>query len=167
MSLTTKRQMSSYGAELRTSENNEHDLPSSDAGSPDLTSAKPLRYPSSSASDRSPKRIKRHQDPRTPTTCAAKALKPITTSKEHRVPLVDLGSNPLTQKNPRQQEVHMPKIDRYGALAAENDPAPPKLGSDEESFGGGDIFTSTDQQQFSALRSKMQRHDYEESTTEF
>lgn len=176
---TTKHQISSREAELRTPGHDEHELPSSDAISPDLPVAKSFRSPHSSASSRAPKRIKRHQDSRTPTTRATKNLIPITASKEHRpstmrvgrVPLADLGSTQgpglATPKKLKCREHPTPKTDGAGVSPTENDQAPQKSDSDEESFGGGDIFTSTDQQQLSALGRKLPRHSYDETTTEF
>ena len=171
---TTKRQVSSHGAESK----DKPDLPSSDAGSRVMPVPKPLHPSSQRASSRAPKRIKRPQDPKTPTTQAAKFLKPITTSKEHwrstmkigRKPLADLGSaqgpGPLTPRNPRHQEHHTPIIDGAGAVSMENDQLQIS-GSDEDSFGGGDMFTSTDQQQLSALHSDPPRHYHDETTTDF
>ena len=173
---TTKRQMSFHGAELKTLGNSKRDLPSSDADTP---AANPLCSPNPRASSRAPKRIKRPQDPKTPTTCAARGLKPNNSSREYwrsttrvdRVPLADLGSmqglGPLTSKNQRHQGHHTLGLDEAGEVPTENDQESPKLGSDEESFDGGDIFTSTDQQQLSALRSKPPGHCYDETTTEF
>ena len=176
---TAKRQMSSHGVKLTTLRTDKRDLPLSDADSPDLPAAKPLDFSNSRASSRAPKRVERLQDPKTPTTSAAKKLKCTITSKEKwrstmridRVPLADLGStqgrDPLTPKNARHREHHTPRIDGADVVVAENDQEPQKFGSDEESFGGGDIFTSTDQQQLSALRSEVPQHYYEETTTEF
>ena len=173
---TTKRQMSFHGAELKTIGNGKRDLPSSDA---DMSAANPLCSPNSRASSRAPKRIKRPQDLKTPTTCAAQGLKPSTSSKEHwrsatridRVPLADLGSTqglgPSTPKKQRHQGHHTLRLDEAEEVPTENDQESSKLGSDEESFGGGDIFTSTDQQQLSPLRSKPPGHCYDETTTEF
>ena len=176
---TTKPRSSSYGVESRTQENDIYDSLSSDAENPDVLATKSLRSPYSKASSRAPKRIKRLQNPRTPPNCVAKPLKSTTSSKEYRrsamkggrVPLADLvstqGPIPPTQTSSRHEEHLIPKVDTGVELSREHDEAPPKLGSDEESFDGGDIFTSTDQRQFSTLRKKAPRHDYEETTTEF
>ncbi|CAF9903873.1 MAG: hypothetical protein ALECFALPRED_003021 [Alectoria fallacina] len=173
---TNKHQTSSHGAQSRTPGHSERDLPSSDANSSDLPAAKSY---TPSASSRAPKRIKRHLDSRTPTTCATKSLNPMTTSKEYRrstmrvgrVPLADLGSmqgpGSLTPQNPRHQEHHTPKTEGAGEVPTQNDQAHHRFDSDAESFGGGDIFTSTDQQQLSAFHCKLPRHDYDETTTEF
>lgn len=169
---TTKHQTSSHGAEARTSG---RDIPSSD-GNRDLPAAKSLGSPNSSASSRAPRRIKRPLDPKTPVTRATKCLKPMTTSREHRRSTMRVGRVPLgstqglgfmTPKNPKHREHHTPKTDGAGEGPTENDQAHQTCDSDEESFGGGDIFTSTDQQQLSALRSNVLRHDYDETTTEF
>ncbi len=175
----TKLQVSSHGAESTAPGYDERNLPSSGANSPNLPVAKPFRSPHSSASSRAPKRIKRHQDSRTPTTCATKDLKANTTSNEHwrstrygRVPLADLGSTQrpslLTPRNQKYQEHPTPKTDRAREFLTEIGEAPQKSDSDEESFGGGDIFTSTDQQKLSTLHKEMPRHSYDdETTTEF
>ena len=153
----------------------ERDLPLPDANSPDPATAKPFRSSNSSASSRAAKRIKRHPDPRTPIGNAANILKPTNTSKESLRSIArdsTQGSCPLTpkdqkiSKNREYQELHMPKSDGAGRLK-ENERAPPILDSDEESFSGGDIFTSTDQQQLSAQRRRLPRHGYDETTTEF
>lgn len=168
---TNKRQLSSHGSESRTRGIDKRDLTSSDADIPDLPAT--IRSPTSRASSRASKRIRRPQDPNTPTTCAAIFT---TTSKEHcrsstRIGRVPLGSTQgpgsLTPKNPRHRKRITPKSGGADEVPTENGPLPPKSGSDEESFGGGDIFTSTDQQQLSALRRKLVRHDYDETTTEF
>ena len=153
-----------------------------DAISPDPATAKSFRSSNSSASSRAAKRIKGNPDPVTPIGNAAKILKPTNTWKESlrsiardsRVPLADLastqGSCPLTpkdqkiSKNREYQEVHMPKSDGAGRLK-ENERAP--LDSDEESFSGGDVFTSTDQQRLSTQRRRLPRQNYDETTTEF
>lgn len=178
---TTKYQKSSHGAESRTPGYGERDLPSSDAKNSDLPATKSLCSTNSSASSRAPKRIKRHLDPRIPTARATKSLKTTIISKGRRrssvragrVPLADLGSSQgpgsLTPKNPRYQEHHAPKIHGAGEVLVptENDLVLRRFDSDEESFGGGDIFTSIDQRQLSALRGKLPRHDYDETTSEF
>ena len=176
---TTKHQTSFYGARSKTQENDIYDSMSSDADNPDMPATKPLRPPYSRASSRAPKRIKRQQDPKTPTTCAANILKITPSSKEYRhsamkggrVPLANLGptqgSIPPRRKSPTIGECLVSKLDIAGELPREHDEAPPNLGSGEESFDAGDIFTSTDQQQFSTLRNKLRRHDYDETTTEF
>ena len=167
---TNKRQMSSHGAEMT----DKHDLPSSDADSPDPSAINPLRSPDC-ASSRAPKRIKTHQDPGTLTTCAAKIQKSITTTNNHgrstiRRPLANLGQmqspGRLTQKRPSHREHHTPKPGGDGELLTENDQATRRSDSDEEFFGGGDIFTSTNQQQLSA-HSRRPRCGYDETTTEF
>ena len=160
-----------------------------DANCPDPVSAKSFRSANSSASSRAAKRIKGQPDPVTPIDNAANTLKPTNTWKENtwkeslrsiardgRVPLADLastqGSCPLTpkdqkiSKNREYQEIHMPKSDGAGRLK-ENERAPPILDSDEESFSGGDVFTSTDQQRLSAQRRRPPRQNYDETTTEF
>ena len=171
----TKLQVSSHGAESTAPGYDERNLPSSDANNPDLPVANPFRSPHSSASSRAPKRIKRHQDSTTPTTCAIKNLKANTTSNEHwrstRYGLADLGSSQrpglLTPRNQKYQEHPTPRTDRARQLLTEIGQAPQKSDSDEESFGGGDIFTSTDQQKLSTLHKEMPRHIYDETTTEF
>ena len=145
--------------------------------------AKSFRSSNSSSSSRAAKRVKGHPDPVTPIGNAANILKPTNTWKESlrsiardgRVPLADLastqGSCPLTpkdqkiSKNGEYQEFHMPKSDGAGRLK-ENEQAP-ILDSDEESFSGGDVFTSTDQQRLSAQRRLLPRQTYDETTTEF
>lgn len=175
---TTKHHFPSHGAEPRTSGHDEHNLPRSDANSPDLPAPKLFRSPHSSASSPAPnKRTKTHQGSQTPTTLATKNLTPITTAKAHRrnttkigrIPLADLRSTqsqrPWPTGYPRCQENHASTTDGAGEVPTRNDHVPQKCDSHEESFGGGDIFTSTDQQQLSVLRSKV--HDYDETTTEF
>lgn len=170
---TTKHNFSSLGAERRTLG---HELPS--AESPDLPAPKLFRSPQSSSSP-APKRTKTHQGSRTPTTLAGKSLKPTTTAQKHRrsttrngrIPLADLrstqGQRLWPTKDPKCRESHASIDDGAGEVSTENDQVPPqKFDSDEESFGGGDLFTSTDQQQLSVLRNKV-RHDYDETTTEF
>lgn len=82
-----------------------------------------------------------------------------------RVPLADLastqGSGLLAAKSANYREHHTPKSKGAGE---ENDQTIQYFDSDEESFGEGDIFTSTDQQQLPALRSQQ---DNDETTTEF
>ena len=176
---TTKHHFSSHSAEPRTLGHDEHDSPRSDANNPDLSAPKLFRFPHSSASSPAPKRTKTHQDSGTPMTVATKNVKPITTAKEHRrsttrinrIPLADLrrtqGQRLWPTKDPKCQENHTSKADGAGEMPTRDDQVQHKLDSDEESFGGGDIFTSTDQQQLSVLRSKVPRHDYDETTTEF
>ena len=155
-----------------------------DANSPDPATAESFCSSNSSSSSRAAKRIKGHPDPVTPIGNAANILKPTNTWKESlrsiardgRVPLADLastqGSCPLTpkdqkiSKNGEYQEFHMPKSDGAGRLK-ENERAPPVLDSDEESFSGGDVFTSTDQQRLSTQRRLLPRQTYDETTTEF
>ena len=178
---TTKHHSSSHGAEPRTLgyDEDEHDLPRSDANSPNLPATKPFRSPHSSASSPAPnKRTKtHHQGSGIPTTFVTKNSKPFTTAKEHRrsttrirrIPLADLRPTQSQRlwptKDPKCQENDASMTDVAGEVPTRNDQVPQKCDSDEESFGGGDIFTSTDQQQLSALRSKV--HDYDETTTEF
>ena len=165
--------MSSHGAG---SSIDKSDLPSSDV---DNAATKPLQSSTSRASGRAHKRIKRPQDSKTPTTQAANFLKPTTASKENspsatrigRVPLADLGStqdlSPLTLRVPRHREPHTSDIDGADEVSMEKDNEPQKLYSDEESFGGGDVFTSTDQQHFSPLHGVPPRHYYDETITDF
>ena len=173
---TAKRPTSSLGAERRITKRN---LPSSDA---DIRETAATKLPGSSnlrGSNRAPKRIKRPQDPKTPTTCGAELPRPTTTSREQwhnatrnvRVPLADLGSTqgqgPSAPRDRRYREHHTSDIDRAGEALLENDGESHKLGSDDESFGGGDIFTSTNQQHLSALRDLPRQHCYDETTTDF
>ena len=72
----------------------------------------------------------------------------------------------MTPKNPNHQEHRTLKTAGAGEVPTENDQARQTSDSDEESFGGGDIFASTDPQQLSVLRSKMPRHVYDETTTD-
>lgn len=172
---TAKRQLSSHRAESK----DKRDLPWSDHDSQDIPTAKPLRPSNCRASSRAPKRIKRPQDPKTPSSPAANVLRPTTISKEHwrstmrinRKPLADLGSTqvpgPLTPRNARNRKHHTSSIDGVGAVFLGNDQELQHLGSDEVSFGGGDMFTSTDQQQLSALHSDPPRCLQDETTTEF
>ena len=172
---TAKRQVSSHGAESK----DKRDLPWSDHDSQDIPTAKPLRPSNCRASSRGPKRIKRPQDPKTPSSHAANILRPSTISKEHlrstmridRKPLADLGSTqgpgPLTPRNARNRKHHTSSIDGAAAAFLENNQELQNPGSDEESFGGGDMFTSTDQQQLSALQSDPPRCFQDETTTEF
>ena len=74
---------------------------------------------------------------------------------------------PPTQESSRHREHLKSKVDIEEKLSGEHNEGPPQLGFDEDSFNGGDIFTSTDQQEFSTLRKKPPRHDYDETTTEF
>lgn len=175
---STKRQSPSHGPESRTLGHDERGRRSSDANSPDPPAATLHSFNLSDPS-RASKRVKRHQDSRTPTTRATGCLKPITTSKEHqrsstgvgRIPLADLGpmQGPglLTPKIPKHRQHNTPKINGAKGTPPEIGQPTQKLDSDEESFGEEDIFTSTDQQQLSALRNKQPRHDYDETTTEF
>ena len=162
----------------------ERDLPMPDANSPDPATAKSFGSSNSSVSSRAAKRIKGHPDPVTPLGNAANIMRPTNTWKESlrgiardgRIPLADRastqGSCPLTpkdqkiSKNLEHEELHMPKSDGAGRLK-ENERPPPILDSDEESFSGGDVFTSTDQQRVSAQRGRHPRQNYDETTTEF
>lgn len=171
---TAKRQVSSHGAEPK----DKRHLPWSDHDNQDIPAAKPLRPSSCRASSRAPKRIKRPQDPKTPSSHAANILRPTTTPKEHwrstmridRKPLADLGSTqvpgPLTPSNAGNRD-HTSSIDGAGAVFLENDQELQNFGSDEESFGGGDMLTSTDQQQLSALHGDPPRCIQDETTTDF
>lgn len=173
---TAKRPMSSLGPEPRI---NKPDLSCSDADIREMAATKPPRSSSSRVSSRAPKRIKRPQDPKTPTTCAAKLPRPFITSRERwrsatrngRVPLTDLGSTqgqgPSTLKDRRHRGHRAADIDTADELLMENDEESRKVGSDEEPFGGGDIFTSTNQQHLSALQDLPRQHCYDETTTEF
>lgn len=175
---TTKHHFSSHGAEPRRSGHDAHDLPRSDANSPDLAAPKRFRSPRSSASSPAPnKRTKTHQASGTPTTFVTTNMGASTTAKAHRrsttrigrIPLADLRSTQSQglwpTKDPKWQEMHAPKTDGAGEVPTRNDQIPQRCDSDEEFLGGGDIFTSTDQQQLSVRRSKMD--DYDETTTEF
>ena len=171
---TTKRQTSSHMAESRNLGNSKQNLLSSDMDSPTLPLAKSLRSPSPREFSRSPKRVKRREDPTTPTICAAKSSKSSNTSNEYcrsttRIGRIPLRSTqgPWTQMNPQHRANHTSKIDEVSKVPTENDHLLPALGSDEESFGGGDIFAGTDQQQICALRSTMSSQEYDESTTDF
>ena len=173
---TAKRPMSSLGAEPRI---NKRDLPSSDADIREMAATKLPGSSSFRGSSRAPKRIKRPQEPKTPTNCAAKLPRLVTTPREQwrsgtknfRVPLADLGSTqgqgPSALRDRRYREHNKSDISRAGEVLMENDEESRKLGSDDESFGGGDIFTSTDQQHLSALRDLPRQHYYDETTTEF
>ena len=145
-----------------------------DANSPDPATAKSFRSSNSSASSRAAKRLKGHPDPVTPIGNAANTLKPTNTWKESlrsiaregRVPLADLASTQGSCQNREYQKIHMPKSDGAGRLD-ENERAPLILDSDEESFSGGDVLTSTDQQPLSAQCRRPPRQNYDETTTEF
>ena len=150
----------------------ERNLPMPDANSPDPATAKSFRSSNSSASSRAAKRLKGHPDPVTPIGKAANTLKPTnpwkeslrSITREGRVPLADLASTQGSFQNREYQELHMPKSDGAGRLK-ENERAP--LDSDEESFSGGDVLTSTDQQPLSAQCRRLPRQNYDETTTEF
>lgn len=174
---TTKHNFAPHGAGPRTPGHDEHDPPSAD--SPDLPALKkPFRSPQSSSSP-APKRTKTHQGSRTPTTLAGKNLKPTSTAQEHRrsamkngrIPLADLrstqGQRLWPTKDPKCRESHASINDGAGEVSTRNDEVPTqRFDSDSDSFEGGDLFTSTDQQQLSVLRNK-ERHDYDETTAEF
>lgn len=173
----TKPQNSSHGVQSRALGHDECNSLSSDANDPNLPPAESFRWPNSSASSRATKRIKRHQDCRTPTTLATEALKPIIISKKHRrsttrvgrLPLADLvsaqGPGPLLSENSKHRESHTLNATGAKDLPTDNIQTPQHLDSDEESFGGEDIFTST--QQLSELHSKLPRYDFNETTAEF
>lgn len=170
---TARRQVSSHGADPR----DKRHLPWSDHDNQDIPAAKPLRPSTCRASSRAPKRIKRPQDPKTPSSHAANILRPTTTSKEHwrsnmridREPLADLGSTqvpgPLTPRKAGNRD-HIPSIHGPGAAFLGDDQELQNPGSDEDSFGGGDMFTSTDQQQLSALHSDPPRCFQDGTTTD-
>ncbi|KAK0509858.1 hypothetical protein JMJ35_007252 [Cladonia borealis] len=88
--------------------------------------------------------------------------------KQSRVPLAELGSRqsqgPAT---PTQLLHHLHSYNQKEvdgeALRASNRHA----GSDDECFGGGDIFTSTDQQRLSVLGNKPPESMFDETTAEF
>lgn len=174
---TAKRPISSLGAEPRIPKRN---LPSSDTDIREMAATKLPGSSSFRGSSRAPKRIKRPQDPKTPTTCATKLPRRTTTLGEQwrsatrnlRVPLADLGSTqgqgPSAPRDRRYREYNTSDIDRAGEVLMENHEGSRKSGSDDESFGGGDIFTSTNQQHhLSALRDLPRQHHYDETTTEF
>ena len=164
-----------YGAEAN---RDERDLPSSDADSRATAVTKPLHSSNSRASSRAPKRIKRPQDPKTPATCAANYVKPTTILKEHwgstmrigRIPLADLGSTqgpgPLKARNPTSREHQTSGIDGAGEVAIGKDRESQIPGSDDESFSGGDLFTSTNQQGLASLGNDSPRRYYDETTIE-
>lgn len=134
----------------------------------------------SSRSGPTPKRTKRHRvSSHVPTSKAAQPDGD-TRSVRHRVlgpprsPLKELGTARSSGQLTPTQRIRWDK-------PARNENAEPRAmqenleaqgwNSDDESFGGGDIFTSTDQRQLSALRSrtplKSPRAGFDETTTEF
>jgi hypothetical protein len=124
---------------------------------------------SSSTSGPTPKRAKRRRASQSTST------KSVTTARANvrgavrrsRAPLADL---PPTQN--RGLETPMQPVPRFDAntkeVPSDNlQENSARLDSDDESFGGGDVFTSTNQQELSALRSRLPRSTFNETTIEF
>ena len=127
----------------------------------------------SSDSNRSgptPKRTKRRRSSRSKRDEVIPTGRASTRSvlKKSRVPLAELGSRqsrgPAT---PRQLLHHLHSYNQKEvdgeALRAGNR----HVDSDDECFGGGDIFTSTDQQRLSVLGNKPPESIFDETTAEF
>ena len=140
-------------------------MPASDA---DLTSSS-----ESSTSNRSgptPKRTKRRRSSQSKRDEVVSTGRATTRStlRKGRVPLAELGSRqsrgPATPPqllhhfhSSNQKEIHGEALqvsDRH-------------VESDDECFGGGDIFTSTDQQRSSALGNKPSESTFDETTVDF
>ena len=132
----------------------------------------------SSRSGPTPKRTKRHRA--SPKISSSDAHESQCNVKNHlhsgatpRTPLKDLNKMPnssqLTPTPRLEWEKPMQNQDVGDKVMRENDEVQ-GWRSDDESFDGGNIFTSTDQQQLSALRSRtlqMPKNSLDETTTEF
>ena len=153
-------------------------------GTPEEPAAGPVPTASSTSSTSSksgptPKRMKRHRasfqkyttKPKKSDGSAGSVRR--TPIKAHRTPLADLGVGlSLTQLTPTQRvewtKPHLAASANKQALK-ENDEIQ-VWHSDDESFGGEDIFTSTNQRQLSALRNRTSKpvsDGYDETTAEF
>lgn len=141
------------------------DCRSPEKGEAGTKSSSPVRSGTSSLSGPTPKRTKTHRAPQTRRTQNSLDFKPLPTTlkpyrrhtmKSGRTPLADLGrvhsqggSFSPTQRIPWGNSSSKKRIVED---IPQEDEGVREWNSDEESLGGGDIFTSTDQQQLSALR---------------
>ncbi len=142
----------------------------------------PIGSGTTSLNGPTPKRTKTRRTPQARRTQGPTDFKPSLTAKPNRrhtmrsgrTPLADLGptatQGPFSPTQRISWEKSPNKIIDFD-LPRENHEVPGWI-SDEESFGGRDIFTSTDQQQLSALRkppkTPLVRNDgFDETTTEF
>lgn len=147
--------------------------------SPDPAASFSSSTSSASRSGPTPKRTKRHRTP--PHTQTAKATKSDVSFKtvrrspfkSSRMPLADVCNAPSSSNPTSTQGIHWSKPpcnESAGGEALQENKEVHEWYSDDESFGGGDIFTSTDQRQLSALRSRTQRlprDSFDETTTDF
>ena len=124
----------------------------------------------SNKSGPTPKRTKRRrssQSKRDEVVATGRASRRSTLRKS-RVPLAELGSRQSRSPATPTQLLHhfhsysQRKIDGE-ALQATNE----HVDSDDECFGGGDIFTSTDQQRLSVLGNKPSESMFDETTADF
>ena len=124
---------------------------------------------SSSASGPTPKRAKRHRASQSTST------KSVTTARANVCGAVRRSRVPLANLAPTQNQgletlmYPVPLFDANTKEVSSDDlqENSARLDSDDESFGGGDVFTSTNQQQLSALRNRLPRSTFNETTTEF
>lgn len=172
----------SWASEHRSADVASHEISSPEKRAISTDPASPLGSGRSNLSGPTPKRTKTHRDPQTRRTQgsgefktpAAKAMDRRYTMEYGRTPLADLGpTHNLGIFTPTQRISWEKSPERvHGRTASTENLKIQRWNSDDESFGGGDIFTSTDQQQLSALRSghktpQMPKNISDETTTEF
>ena len=142
---------------------------SPDSPESDADPASSFDSSTSSRSGPTPKRAKRHR------ASQSTGTKPVATARANargavrrsRAPLADFAPTQTQGLTTLTQPLHRFDANTKegsGDTLQENNA---RLDSDDESFGGGDIFTNTDQQQLSALRSKLPRSTFDKTTTEF
>ena len=143
-------------------------------GSPGLRASDVDLTPSSesSTSNRSgptPKRTKRHRSsqPKRDEVGPTGRASPRSTLRKHRVPLAELRSRqsrgPAT---PTQLLHHFHSYNQKELDGEELQATNRHVDSDDECFGGGDIFTSTDQQRLSVLGNKPSESMSDETTAD-
>jgi len=145
-------------------------------------SASPLGSGTASLSGSTPKRTKTRRSPQARRTQGPMDFQPLTGAKTHRRHTMRSGRTPLAELGPMHNQAPFSPTQRISwekfpkeivdCEVSRKNKELQGWNSDDESFGGGDIFTSTDQQQLSALRKplktpEMPKHSFDESTTEF
>lgn len=183
----TNVQASPHGTEPRSSAFGMDDVLSFDSDSAEKRATRtnptsPLGSGTSSLNGPTPKRTKTRRNAQARRTQGPTDFKLPTAAKTNRrhtmrsgrTPLADLGSTHTQGAFSPTQRISWaksPKKTMEMEVSGENREVP-RWNSDDESFSGRDIFTSTNQQQLSALSKppempQMQNHSFDETTTEF
>lgn len=171
----SKQQMASCGSRSKTPKHEKNRLPTSSGPKTPDRQIHRLPRSTNSSSGSSPKRIKTHQGSGSSFTDSPKEAVPMTNLKRQRNSTTRTHGIPLTVAKSKHNEApSQPDPKQFSLWTNENageiderNETTQSWCPDDESFSGGDLFTSTDQQQLYSTRRNLPSNIHDETTTDF